>query len=66
MRAHPCFAVDARVSALESGNRAVLVVLREMGNERMMAMMNFSEQVQSAVLSDGTSLELRAYEMKIL
>lgn len=66
MRAHPCFAVDARVSTLESGNRAVPVVLREMGNERMMAMMNFSEQVQSAVLSDGTSLELRAYEMKIL
>lgn len=66
MRAHPCFAVDARVSTLESGNRAVLVVLRGKGNERMMAMMNFSEQVQSAVLPDGTSLELRAYEMKIL
>lgn len=65
MRAHPCFAADARVSTLESGNRAVLTVRREKGNERMTAMMNFSEQVQSAVLPDGTSLELRAYEMRI-
>ena len=66
MRAHPCFAADARVSTLESGNRAVLAVCREKGNERMTAMMNFSEQAQSAMLPDGTSLELSAYEMRIL
>ena len=66
MRAHPCFAADAAVSTLESGNRAVLAVRREKGNERMTAMMNFSGQAQSAMLPDGTPLELRAYEMKIL
>ena len=66
MRAHPCFAADAAVSTLESGNRAVLVVRREKGKERMTAMMNFSEQVQSVTLPDGTLLELRAYEMRIL
>ena len=66
LRAHPCFAADARVSTLESGNRAVLTVRREKGNERMMAMLNFSEQAQSVVLPDGTSFELGAYEMRIL
>ena len=66
MRAHPCFAADAAVSTQESGNRAVLVVRREKGKERMTAMMNFSEQVQSITLPDGTLLELRAYEMRIL
>ena len=66
MRAHPCFAADARVSALESGNRAVLVVRREKGNERMTAMMNFSEQAQSVMLPDGRTSELSPYEMRIL
>lgn len=66
MRAHPCFAADAVVNTAESGNRAVLAVRREKGNEQMTAMMNFSEQAQSAVLPDGTSLELGAYEMRIL
>ena len=44
----------------------LLAVCREKGNERMTAMMNFSEQAQSAMLPDGTSLELSAYEMRIL
>lgn len=65
MRAHPCFDEDARVSTLESGNRAMLAVRREKGDEQMTAMMNFSEQVQSAMLPDGTSLELSPYEMRI-
>ena len=66
MRAHPCFAADARVSTLESGNRAVLVVRREKESERMTAVMNFSEQAQRAVLPDGASLELNPYEMRVL
>ena len=66
MRAHPCFAADARVSTLESGNRAVLVVRREKGSERMTAVMNFSEQAQRAVLPNGASLELNPYEMRVL
>ena len=65
MRAHPCFAADAAVSTLESGNRAVLAVRREKGSERMTAMMNFSEQAQSIMMPDGTSLELKAYEIRI-
>ena len=65
MRARPCFAADARVQTLDSGNQAVLAVRREKEDDLMTALMNFSEQVQSAMLPDGTSLELRAYEMRI-
>lgn len=65
MRAHPCFAADVAVSTLESGNRAVLAVRREKGSEQMTAMMNFSEQAQSIMMPDGTSLELKAYEIRI-
>ena len=66
MRAHPCFAADARVCTLDSGNRAVLLVRRENADEHMMALMNFSEQEQSARLPDGATLKLKAYEMKLL
>lgn len=66
MRAHPCFAADARVCTLESGNRAVLVMRREKERQQITALLNFSEQVQSAMLPDGTPFELSPYEMRIL
>ena len=66
MRAHPCFAADAAVSTLESGNRAVLVVRREKENGRLTALMNFSGEAQRASLADGTSYALEPYEMKVV
>ncbi len=65
MRTHPCFAADAKVSTLESGNRAVLVVRREKGNERMTAMMNFSEQAQRAMQPNGAWIELDPYDTRV-
>ena len=66
MRARPCFAADARVQTLDSGNQAVLAVRREKEDDLMTALMNFSEQAQRAVLPDGASLELNPYEMRVL
>ena len=66
MRAHPCFAADARVQTLDGGNRAVLVVRREKENGRLTALMNFSGESQRASLADGTSYSLEPYEMKVV
>ena len=66
MRARPCFAADARVQMLDSGNQAVLAVRREKEDDLMTALMNFSEQAQRAMQPNGAWIELDPYEMRIL
>ena len=62
MRARPCFAADARVQTLDSGNQAVLAVRRKKEDDLMTALMNFSGQAQRAMQPNGAWIELDPYD----
>ena len=66
MRARPCFAADARVQTLDSGNQAVLAVRREKEDDLMTALMNFSEQAQRAIDAGAKFLVCAGFSRRIV
>ena len=48
--AHPVFRADAEVGTADTGSDQVLGILRRRGDERLLALFNFSEQPQTVVL----------------
>ena len=55
---HPVFRSDADVSVLDTGSDQVLGISRSYGEERLIALFNFSEYPQTAELSAAKGYDL--------
>ena len=62
LRTHPCFASDAKVETVDSGNDAVLAVTRKAGDREIVGLFNFSEYPQY-IETPNAQIALEPYEV---